>query len=516
MATYPSPGDVPTGSSLDEVKFGPWTMDPTVLVSESDTVAFVAYDRDFPYIRDYAGEISRADFAPSFDDSSYSTDGTRQMINLGDGDLAVTTQAVKQSANLQITGDLTLRAGFMAEPGHTGAQVLTQYEAAGETEATNILYMLQVNYSTGEVRYFAEKNAGTNLETIWFFPGGFVDGTAYVVSITRSAGGSCYAYVNGSVLGRIDSTTNMVDAGDGEATGGTPTGGSSSSLDVGNTQGPQLGLIHILDAEKSAGDEASFVSSITGAGWSDDQTNSLLTPDSVYTSFAAETGSVVCLKPDSAEDLNLKDFDGYLDTSTGGDITQEGDLYLLGSSEWAENTWRIDSVAKSNLQITGSLTVRISSVYEGTNSAMYSHLASGETEATNVLYELQFVSSTSIRYVHERGAGVNDTVTWTISALEDAELRFYSLVREDQGDGTCHVRLYENGVLINVTGVTGSMSNQTTYADGSNPTGGTSGNLYIGNNGTGDSPKSWKLFQVFNVANSAATELAAAQAIGLG
>ena len=491
-----------------------WTFAPATLALETGTLSFIAFAETFPPVRDYAGTIPSTTFCAGFVSSVYTDANKRGIVPTGLSELAVVVQSLTVAA-LRLSGTLTVRVGLMISTGVAANFTVLQMAAVGETEATNYLYQIAVNPVAAAIQYFAESGAGVNLSADWFLPGGFQNGEQYVISLTRSAGGVVRCYVNGLAIGRISATVVMVDAGNGSATGGTPTGGTSSllSLDDSNA-GWNIAFAQVLNVETSAATETTFVTTIAGAGWSTTWTLRLMIPDSVYTSLAASAGSVTTLSPDSTTVGLIRDWNSYVNPAT--DVSQVGvSIDAIGTHEWAYDTTIL--VAKANLLLTQATTIHAVVAYASVNTSIYSHLVpASEIEASNGLYQLAFTSTTSLTYTSESGAGVNSTAVWTLpTALRTGDAHLYSVTRSVAAAGLVNVRLYVDGTLLNVTSVTGPGAvNNTTFASLATPTGGTSGVLHIGNDTAADSAKYWKLLQILSVEQSSATVLATAQALG--
>jgi hypothetical protein len=121
------------------------------------------------------------------------------------------------------------------------------------------------------------------------------------------------------------------------------------------------------------------------------------------------------------------------------------------------------------LQITGDQTISawIYKDTSGTAQNIVDHGASGETQATNHLYEVTINASNYIEYFWENGTGSNTTVTSSVPLNTTSGAWDFITVTRDTTNN--QVVFYENGQQLGTT---------QTYTN--DPDGGTSGVLYIG------------------------------------
>lgn len=145
--------------------------------------------------------------------------------------------------------------------------------------------------------------------------------------------------------------------------------------------------------------------------------------------------------------------------------------------------------ASSLLRLTGDMTVAFvtTGFRDGTltNSHFFAHSAFGETEATNYLYGLQYGTFPALTYIHERGAGINETTQWGSSAGQHvfASWNIPVMIHLTRASGV--VNLYMQGIQISPS--SGVLSAPTGGADGRLTIGcsvlGTSGTFANGYNG---------------------------------
>jgi len=149
------------------------------------------------------------------------------------------------------------------------------------------------------------------------------------------------------------------------------------------------------------------------------------------------------------------------------------------------------SPLEAALRITGDITIEMLLVFTDVPSGvrLFEHGATGETEATNILYQLTISNQNSMAWFSESGAGVDEsdaTFSSDAPALPAVGVPFYLAVRRQSNV----VRVYLNGVQW------GSDSPTLTT-----PTGSTSGQLVICSTGTNK-----PLFLGFKVIASALTD----------
>lgn len=139
----------------------------------------------------------------------------------------------------------------------------------------------------------------------------------------------------------------------------------------------------------------------------------------------------------------------------------------------------------------------------------------GETEAANYLWSLEG-QTTYWGYFAETGAGSNQSTQWTrtLSAAKSRTV-LLSLTRSATG----RLRLYENGVLLTATAVSGtggSLGPAGAYVDLPLPTGGSSSQLWWTSDPTEPPPSAdISLIGIYTAEQSAAKVLEVAQALGL-
>lgn len=125
----------------------------------------------------------------------------------------------------------------------------------------------------------------------------------------------------------------------------------------------------------------------------------------------------------------------------------------------------------ASLQITGDLTFShwLRPEEAGIARGPFSHLLSGETEATNSLYEFRWDTTGKLIVGWEYGGGTNVAVTTTGIYLKPKSWVHYGVVRDTTAKT---VKFFINGALVETVA----------YSD--NPTGGTSGILSMGSGAT--------------------------------
>ena len=449
------------------------------LVDDSNLVMFLAPTKQYPFIEDIKGLVTSSDLADP-DSNTFASDADKRE-RLADSTGNITTSGIAKSA-LIISGALSLRT-LVAFREDASSVRLLGVGASGESSATNFQYL--VTASAGSIQYDAEKNSGSNLTAAWRVPGRFpttVD-TPTLISFFRTSGGDVTCYLWQYKLGDITSVSGMSNAGSGVASGGTPNGGASTSLEFFSGAEPAVCLHAVYDDDDSS-NQSSFCDGVLPDGTMPaDLEKQLLPADSVFTSLAAEANTVSLFVADSSKSSGYDDEASYIDGNSAA--SNASAKAYIGASEFAKGDARFTTSSKTDLQITGAMTMRALLLYNGTsNRAIISHGTSGETPASNYIYLMWIGSTTTIRTFYESGSGTNHEVFYTIPAafspLATSQAIFISLVRVDAGGGNCDIYCYVNGTQCNVSSVT-NMTNNTTHATGSFPSGGSSGSLYLGN-----------------------------------
>jgi len=190
--------------------------------------------------------------------------------------------------------------------------------------------------------------------------------------------------------------------------------------------------------------------------------------DVQYSELAAQTGTVTCLKPNSSATSGITDVAGLiLDAgwTTTGKVVQS-----YGSNEYLFE--KFSGPSDPELLIHGDLVLRMLVIHMGRSG---SHVLGGMsdvdgdgTSATNMPYHVWFRNSQEILYRHQSGANVDHTAVWQCSLPAAYGLSLISFYRVDNGDGTCSLDLYLNGVRqtnVDTGETTGTASNGTVTVD---------------------------------------------------
>ena len=246
--------------------------------------------------------------------------------------------------------------------------------------------------------------------------------------------------------------------------------------------------------------------------FSDPIPNKFSPSSALLTSLAAETGTVSLFTADPDTVSKYTDAKGTINgdsvSSSFTPTTQTQTLYFsrTTSSNWT--TGGVQFNQESSLQITSSLTLRVLLRFTDRGNVI-EHAVSGETSATNFLYRIfapdtSDLSGTGFTYFHESGSGSNNIVRFVFPSVAQAgDVMLLSVVRHDLGTGNCNIYGYQNGVRLNVASVSG-LTNNTTFATGALPTGGSSGKLFLGSTSSGSFNK---LVQIIaGVSGSTASE----------
>ena len=179
-------------------------------------------------------------------------------------------------------------------------------------------------------------------------------------------------------------------------------------------------------------------------------------------------------------DLSTQTNHGVL--TGGADVVKP----LTNALNFDGSTGFVSGGGASELKITGDLSVQTWINFDTLPTGRVHFLvmsANGDTEATNVLYEMKIDSGGDIGYFHEFGAGNNQEVFFDTN-LTAGNWYQLSLVRDVSAKT---VKLFVDGEPANVASFTqGTNATGTVQAYGSNPTGGASAQLYVGaqNNNT--------------------------------
>jgi len=214
----------------------------------------------------------------------------------------------------------------------------------------------------------------------------------------------------------------------------------------------------------------------------------LINTSYITTDLAVETGTVTCLYPDSASAANVTDGAGLI---SPGDWTAQGEIVNpYGGDDWMFGTW--GGPSDPSLENTSDLVVRVlctisrnggggwgPMVKYGTFGVYY---ANSELQADNALYRLFLNYNTNqMLYTHELGTGNNDTVMMSCGMVQSHMVSLLSWYRLDNGDGTCDIWCYRDGVRLTSNGSPGGSfsSNGDGIFTGNLPDGGSNGVLSI-------------------------------------
>ncbi len=462
----------------------------TNLVNDNNLKAFIAPSPQFPFIKDIKGTLTDSDFNKS-GINTFSSDPEKQgrLPNKAGYD----TDGISGKSDLIITGALTIRSlvAFRQDPPSYTGSVLTigmgvTSGSQVETQAGNTVYLIQLTILNGipSIRYFCETGSGSNKHAFWRIPGRFPTSVdiPILITITRTSSGNVACYAWQHKLGDVISLSGgMSHIGNGVASGGTPNGGSLAQLQFFSEEEPAIGFHAIYDSDESANQDTFCNGILSGGTMPVNLEKQLLPASSVLTTLASESNTVSLFVSNSAKSSGYEDLKGYIDGNSAA--SNAAAKVYIGSSEFTKGSARFTTSSKTDLQITGTMTLRALVMFNGTsNRSIVAHATSGESPGSNYLYTMWFGSTTTIRTFWESGSGSNHEVHFNIPAAYSPVLTsqpmLISLVRENDG-GTCDVYCYVNGVQCTVSSVSG-VTNNTTHASGNFPSGGGSGSLYLG------------------------------------
>lgn len=474
------------------------------LIDDSNLLMFLAPTKQFPGIEDLKGLVTDADVSPP--DANTFASESDQRERLPDSSGNIVTSGISKSA-LQVSGALTLRSLVAFREAASSIRMIG-IGASGESSATNFLYLVTI--SAGSFQYDAEKNSGSNLTAAWRIPGRLpiVQDKPVLLSLFRTASGDVTCYAWQYKLGDITSLTGMTDAGSGVASGGTPNGGSSGTLEFFSGSEPAV-CFHAVYSDDDSANQSTFCDGVlTDGNMPEDLEKLLLPADSVLSTLATESNTVSLFVSNSAKSSGYEDLKAYIDGDSAA--SNASAKAYIGSSEFTKGDARFTTSSKTDLQITGEMTLRALVMFNGTgNRSIVAHGTSGETPGSNYIYLMWFGSTTTIRTFWESGSGSNHEAFFTVPAayspIATSQAVLISLVRVDAGSGDCDIYCYVNGVQCTVSSVSG-LTNNTTHATGNFPSGGGSGSLYLGNDPAASGGQQIvKFIQVIDAATSHAT-----------
>jgi hypothetical protein len=172
---------------------------------------------------------------------------------------------------------------------------------------------------------------------------------------------------------------------------------------------------------------------------------------------------------------------GYDLTQIGGDaVTLYHPMFIRPSAVGFDGVKYLQrSALTSALAITGAMSVlglvRYVALPAGGSSIFLSYSDTGETEATNILYQLRIAGTPTAagplirtEYIHENGAGVNNIVGWS-SGLAIGQVGMLGFTRSAASGGMQTVTLYLNagvGATASVTAATGGTSSAARFRIG--------------------------------------------------
>jgi hypothetical protein len=207
--------------------------------------------------------------------------------------------------------------------------------------------------------------------------------------------------------------------------------------------------------------------------------------DQWWTDGVNESGTQFLLRPNSnGVGGGTLDDETSLLTMTGGIVR----TMVANTGDYVYNGWDDASPGAGAVQ-TGSVIMRfaLQRLYVGSELTIIEiGGAVGDGDAAENVTFLLALGTTYIKYLHESGTGDNHEVRWTLA--ENAyqhNILYGALVRVDIGGGDCEVRLFlsvDGGALAlqTVASVSG-MTDNTTYATGTNPNDGSEGEVHFAN-----------------------------------
>lgn len=182
-----------------------------------------------------------------------------------------------------------------------------------------------------------------------------------------------------------------------------------------------------------------------------------------------------------AEEDGATDAEGTVTFSTEGTIGKALGVYPIGYNQWQRNA----AGMPASVYITGDLQLRAIFVIGGPGEGgdIVSIGVTGETAATNFLYQLEFTALGTLDFFYESGSGVNHRHQFTLFGATVGDVWYVDLVREDNGDGTCTISMYgaRNGgdyAQLELLSTTGTDNGDDTCT-ATNASGGTAGILNI-------------------------------------
>lgn len=438
-----------------------------------ETKLLIGPGQKFPALRDFSGTIPDSSFAdvtlPDADARGIYSGASR------------VTQRFGFFADLLILGDVALQFAFSCLSEISGNVSVIDMGESGETEAVN--YPYNVDATQLGVRYDSEHGAGANSEASWRMPGRYQVGRKYIVDVRRVSN-VVTAYVNGLQLRRAHTLTNATDDA-GSITTTPPTGGGSTTVCYdGCGENASVDVLWAQVATESI-DPAEYAEPCQ---WTEDELDWF--GRDTYTADAADPDAVVVLRPSASG------FDDLAGGVSAWSVNTCTESFLIGDYYWANfEAQRGTAQPNVNTLILGDLTVNMLLFKQGTGASistatLVSQQASPPTTASsgNVAYRIAFTAATTLEYFCETGSNSNRSVTWTIPAWADGDLREYRIVRNDAGSGNQFVRAYQrlfggDWTQLTVASVTGGSGGGTGEATVTAPTDGSATSFWCGRTG---------------------------------
>jgi len=214
----------------------------------------------------------------------------------------------------------------------------------------------------------------------------------------------------------------------------------------------------------------------------------LINTSYITTDLAVETGTVSCLYPDSASAANVTDGAGLI---SPGDWTAQGEIVNpYGGDDWMFGIW--GGPSDPSLENTSDLVVRVLCITLRSGGGDWVPMVKygtfgvsqddSEAQADNTLYRLMMdYGDEEMYYSHEIGAGSGEYTQTPGGPGGNHTVSLLSWYRSDNGDGTCDIWCYRDGVRLTSNGSPGGSfsSNGDGTFTGNLPDGGSNGVLSI-------------------------------------
>lgn len=420
---------------------------------DSDLILNVGPYAFNPQIHDYAGLIQDGDWVkypvssnPRTRGSVFHSNNAGIYENDSKGVIADTVDNT-----LQTTGDVTVRILWSAldTPDLNSDRLIYSVETTGGSQADNISMAVWI-IDRDRVRIEYQYGSNTNVHSTWINPIGFIGGHTYLIEAHRTSGGEMSVFVNGQKSFENHNLNNASVNTDGDvATGNSPADGGSG------------GYPHFHRADKTR----THAIKVYGTIKSDPVTYAeellpnrpyLEDPTSARDMMNGESGTVETLYPASGDVL-----DGLQGVLGDSDWSSKGTTRQLVKDRWfwGGGGWSGPANQPAALQILGTMTLRMVLYrprYTG-NKEILDMSGSDSGANTHVLYRLGWNASGStlqFDYRNEYTDGStdqNNDLRWSWTSgpeRQTSQVMLVTLERDDQGDGTAHLRMLVNGSEI--------------------------------------------------------------------